>query len=156
MERLLDADLQRFGSDPNAWRVTSQLGGTPGVTDVKFVRIVGDVNLDGRFDSSDLVYVFQAGDGTDRISCFGDGIPEPFIYISESGVTGCGDTGTDTIVIDVPGVDSMGDVRIRKNNLGQTVLRISSTEKIVIVSGLDKSRSLSQFIVFGSAADYLP
>ena len=55
-----------------AWRPSFQMNGSPG----KVRRVPGDVNGDGKFDSSDLVQVFQAGEYEDQIvgnSTFEDG-----------------------------------------------------------------------------------
>ncbi|MCA9217695.1 MAG: lamin tail domain-containing protein [Planctomycetales bacterium] len=47
-----------------SWQPSSSLGGTPGSSP----RILGDVNNDGVFDSSDLVAVFAAGEYEDGIA----------------------------------------------------------------------------------------
>ena len=56
------ADLE-FWNQPEAWRPSSRSGGSPGTAD----RRAGDANLDGLFNSSDLVMVFQAGKYEDGI-----------------------------------------------------------------------------------------
>jgi hypothetical protein len=55
-----------FSRDPrlaNSWRASAVTGGTPGIPEYK----VGDSNLDGRFDSSDLVLVLQSAQYEDAI-----------------------------------------------------------------------------------------
>ena len=67
-----NADLASWGQ-ATSWKPSQQLGGSPGTVDQ---RLVGDVNGDGRFDSSDLVAVFQVGEYEDDIednSIFEDG-----------------------------------------------------------------------------------
>ena len=56
------ADLD-FWNQREAWQPSAQTGGSPGSAD----RLAGDANLDGRFNSSDLVKVFQAGKYEDSI-----------------------------------------------------------------------------------------
>ena len=66
-----DPDLTRWNLNA-AWTASSQPGGTPGTSS----RLAGDSNNDGRFDQSDLVLVFQAGeydDATDGNSTFEEG-----------------------------------------------------------------------------------
>jgi hypothetical protein len=57
------SDLNRW-KVKEGWRASARPGGTPGVGDT----IPGDSNRDGRFDSSDLVTVFQAGEYEDGIA----------------------------------------------------------------------------------------
>lgn len=55
------------------WRASSVMGGSPGLSET---RIPGDSNGDGRFDSSDLVFVFTIGeyeDGEAQNSTFEEG-----------------------------------------------------------------------------------
>ncbi len=51
-----------------AWRPSSQLGGSPGRPDDTQAPLTGDSNHDGKFDSGDLVLVFQAGKYEDGIA----------------------------------------------------------------------------------------
>ncbi|MCP4192932.1 MAG: hypothetical protein GY768_20145 [Planctomycetaceae bacterium] len=53
------ADLANWGQ-ATSWQASSLPGGTPGTAETS--RLVGDVNGDHQFDSSDLVIVFQAGE----------------------------------------------------------------------------------------------
>ena len=48
-----------------SWQPSRVAGGTPGA--VKASAIPGDSNHDGRFDSSDLVFVFQVGEYEDNV-----------------------------------------------------------------------------------------
>ncbi|MCA9148399.1 MAG: lamin tail domain-containing protein [Planctomycetales bacterium] len=50
-------------NQPASWQASQQLGGSPGLAPE--VQVVGDSNHDGRFDSSDLVQVFLAGEYED-------------------------------------------------------------------------------------------
>ena len=47
------------------WRASGTLGGSPGTTDASG-PLPGDSNMDGIFDSSDFVIVFQAGEYEDN------------------------------------------------------------------------------------------
>ena len=63
------------GIQPQAWRASLRLGGSPGSADPD-QPVPGDANGDGRFDSSDLVAVFVAGEYEDAIpgnSTFAEG-----------------------------------------------------------------------------------
>ncbi len=51
-------------NDPLAWVGGAQIGGTPGGSP----PVPGDANLDGRFDSADLVRLFQIGEYEDAIA----------------------------------------------------------------------------------------
>jgi hypothetical protein len=77
------------GNDPRSWRVTDRLGGTPGV--VAGGRVPGDSNGDGRFDSSDLILAFQAGE-------YEDGIVGNSTY-AEGDWDGDGEFGTADLVL---------------------------------------------------------
>jgi hypothetical protein len=77
-----------YGNDPTSWRVTDRLGGTPGLA---FVRVPGDANGDGRFDSGDLVLVFQAGEYEDAVAHNSS--------FEEGDWNGDGDFGTDDLVL---------------------------------------------------------
>ena len=57
------ADVAAF-QRPEAWRASSRLGGSPGEPDL---GVLGDANGDGRFDSQDLLQVFQAGEYEDGV-----------------------------------------------------------------------------------------
>jgi hypothetical protein len=58
--------IDPFGDADQAgnWRASAVIGGTPGREEYP----VGDSNLDGRFDSGDLVLVFQAGQYEDAVA----------------------------------------------------------------------------------------
>ena len=56
-------NLDRWNDD-DAWRASTVFGGTPGADSGP---IPGDVNLDGVFDSGDLIIMFQAGEYEDGI-----------------------------------------------------------------------------------------
>ncbi len=58
------ADVTRW-NQAASWRASLQVGGSPGGTSE--VRLPGDSNHDDRFDSSDLVQVFIAGEYEDNI-----------------------------------------------------------------------------------------
>jgi hypothetical protein len=60
-------------NQPSNWQPSRPLHGTPGSSDQP---VPGDANGDGRFDSSDLVHVLQAGQYEDRVphnSTFNEG-----------------------------------------------------------------------------------
>ena len=72
---IINAETPNLESWGNAasWQPSGASGGSPGTVDQK---LVGDVNGDGRFNSSDLVAVFQIGEYEDDIednSTFEDG-----------------------------------------------------------------------------------
>jgi hypothetical protein len=58
-------DLNSWGQ-PSGWKSSSRIGGSPGRSSASSVP--GDSNHDGRFNSSDFVLVFQAGEYEDGIA----------------------------------------------------------------------------------------
>ncbi len=59
-----DPNLARW-SEQSGWRASSNPGGSPGIAG-ELTRVAGDSNGDGKFDSSDLVAVFAAGEYEDE------------------------------------------------------------------------------------------
>ncbi|MCA9215829.1 MAG: CotH kinase family protein [Planctomycetales bacterium] len=50
-------------NQPSSWRASAVPGGTPGSAEY----LIGDANLDGQFDSTDIMLVFQSGEYEDSI-----------------------------------------------------------------------------------------
>ena len=82
------ADLDLWGQ-ASSWRASLQSGGSPGTATA--TRIPGDANGDGRFNSTDLVIVFQAGE-------YEDGIPQNSTY-AEGDWNGDGDFDSSDLVV---------------------------------------------------------
>jgi hypothetical protein len=85
-----ETDLSLWGR-AEGWRPSRATGGTPGRGPAMIGDVVGDVNGDGLFNSSDLIALFQAGE-------YEDGIAHNSTYV-EGDWTGDGDFTTADLLL---------------------------------------------------------